>query len=652
MHWCASTGTRYRLLKLNNVSEVSRNNVVTIIAVVSFAVALVVAFVVARGTWVARSNVSKAKHVVLAAAIFDRAGRILVSPDGLLPNEKITDTYVERTTSDTLSIENPIFQWMFQASRNWDDINGMIGNMTNHLMQLSGNGRGRSVRLMGENGQLTADYDVIFRELFCLAAVGLANRFKEQLSNVGVLWDDILPTGKARQYYPKENTGDGDSCERGDSTSIREPQGGWGSLMFLVRRLEHASDVEKFEAAGYRFADIRQVSGIIRSNMQIKTVNLSHTLANMATYAEQDTIEDSAVRLGFFGIRARLDGRGFDVLVEKGARNLLPASKLPLKRLEPWHASFLRQFDGLRMTLFQQSLRDASRTGSAEETEFISMLAGAISALRGRINDRIFNEATFSCRTIQVPCSSRPGSNAAEECTMIVIHFLMPIHFSPDNSGCEFIPLSFFKVYQMASRNSPYQAVFTQHLHREFLPAIKGIEATIHEPSHRSAQRGRQQSWYSRSQSLARDLYDRRPSILRSAVAEEGPIPTKMNKLSSNNSSRTILESPGLEKISTPDIPGTILAETSSGTNQRLQKVTSLGGILVSQEVKIAVSRAEETGTPPSRQDGQFEMGSLDPREQMVGQALGSTAAASGSAHEAMTFVDELFSACIESRWM
>jgi hypothetical protein len=41
---------------------------------------------------------SKAQKVVLAAAVFDKQGRILVNPDGLVPSEMITDTFLERAS--------------------------------------------------------------------------------------------------------------------------------------------------------------------------------------------------------------------------------------------------------------------------------------------------------------------------------------------------------------------------------------------------------------------------------------------------------------------------------------------------------------------------------------------------------------------------
>ncbi|KAI1737202.1 FAD dependent oxidoreductase-domain-containing protein [Xylaria scruposa] len=659
MHWCASTGTDYRLVKLNESGKLSRKTIVAVVTVLSFSAAVVVIGLATHGSWVTRSNTSKARHVVLAAAVFDRAGRILVSPDGLLPSEKITDTYIEKTPSDTFSIGNPLFHWMFQASRNWSDINGMITNMVDHLAHLSGNGRGRSIRLISENGQLIENYDVIFRELFCLAAASLAARLKEQLPNVGVLWDDILPTGKVRQYYPKEDPGD--VSERGESTSIKESASGWGSLMFLVRRLENASDVEKLEAAGFRFADIRQVSGIIRSAMQIKTPGLDHTLASMATYVEQSTMMEPVVHLGFFGVRPRVDGHGFDVLVERRARNLLPASTLPLKRLETWHTDFLQKYDGFKILSLQRNLKDSSIKRLMREEEFAASLVDAISTLRTRIDDRIFNEATLSCRTVQVPCRPRLDSKAAEECTMIVLHFMIPVHYSLHGSDCEFVPLSFFKIHQMAYKDSPYQAAFAQHLHRELVPALKKIPSTGYKLSHQQAPWGWLQGWRSG-----------RRSVFWPVDGEGNPIPTRVGgKLSRSDSNQTgsSLELFSREKSDIKDISNDSLPERPTGIGQRLRSVSSLGGILVSQEVKVAVSRVEEDNRQsvdkgPQRPRGVFtaspknsghnrmksEKGNLIelkalPKANADGllkPALGTTSAASGRASEMMTFVDEL----------
>lgn len=45
---------------------------------------------------VMRRYAHKAQTIVVAAAVFDRQGRILVSPAGLVPSEKITDAFLEK----------------------------------------------------------------------------------------------------------------------------------------------------------------------------------------------------------------------------------------------------------------------------------------------------------------------------------------------------------------------------------------------------------------------------------------------------------------------------------------------------------------------------------------------------------------------------
>ncbi|KAI1112948.1 hypothetical protein F5Y14DRAFT_236355 [Nemania sp. NC0429] len=680
MHWCASTGTSYRLLRLHRGNRFSRNTVILVLVILSVTAALTVAGVIIRGTWVARGNARKTRHVTLAAAIFDRTGRILVRPDGLLPSEKITDMYVEKTASDTFSIENPLFQWMFQASRNWSSINGAMDYMDAHIAHLSHDGRGRDVRLVSENGQLIEHYEVISRELFCLAANRLATRLKERLIDVGILWDDILPTGKARQYQSREDQGD--SCEKGEATGTRGSQSGCGSLIVLVRRLEHSHDAERLEAAGFRFADVRHVSGIIGSRMQIETADLRQTLTDMAAYAESNTMIDPMVHLGFFGIRARVDGHGFDVLVEKGARNLLPAAKLPLERLEPWHTDFLRRYEGAKMPLLQQRLSEVSSRHSPLEAHFASLLIDALGTLRGRVDNQLLEEATLSCQTVQVPCRSRPELPGAGECTMMVLHLMIPIHYSLDGSGCDFIPLSFFKVHQMAYEDSPFHTAFTQQLYRELVPTIQELPAITQIPSHQRVPWGRRRSSHTSTRRFTPYLRDWRSSTRHPVdVGVEGSPAFAMRRLVSRGISekRSVITlhpwRPGRSDTKSP--------KSAMGTKRGVWPMSRLGGILVSQDIKVAISRAEEgrsqspqgcresrsqspppsrrapapsptrcgyTGAESSSHRSALELHPKANSEQHLGQILVSTVVASGNGQEMMTFVDELFSTCVRQR--
>lgn len=47
-------------------------------------------------SWIRRDYASKSQQVVLAAGVFDEKGRIMVSQDGYLPSEVVTDTYLPK----------------------------------------------------------------------------------------------------------------------------------------------------------------------------------------------------------------------------------------------------------------------------------------------------------------------------------------------------------------------------------------------------------------------------------------------------------------------------------------------------------------------------------------------------------------------------
>lgn len=344
MYWVAAVGTNYRLKHTNSNPQLSQSQAIIIVICLLIPAAFFMAGSIIYATRVTRRNASKAQHIVLAAAVFDKSGRILVSSDGLLPSEKITDAYVEKTQGDTFGISHPLFHWMFQVSRDWNSVVGMVGGMAKHLARLPKGPRDTKIRLVDDEGKLIENYDTIFRELFCVAAMNLANKLKEKLVDVGILWDEILATG-VDELPHKPNYSIANMLEKGGYSAYSRAHGlrarlhqeyGHGSLMFLVRHLEHSDEVDRLEATGFRFAEPHQVCGIIGSRMKIKSRDLKGKLRSMAILAEGSAVLDRGVHIGFFGIKARVGSFGFDIVVKKGARNLLPTMPVPLERLKSW----------------------------------------------------------------------------------------------------------------------------------------------------------------------------------------------------------------------------------------------------------------------------------------------------------------------------
>ncbi|KAI1104448.1 FAD dependent oxidoreductase-domain-containing protein [Jackrogersella minutella] len=562
MHWVAAVGTQYRLTHLNQLNQSPQTQAIIVVICLSVIGAFFLGGSVIYATWHTRRNANKAQQIVLGVAVFDRLGRILVSPEGLLPSEKITDTYVERTQGDIFSIAHPLFHWMFQVSRNWNSVNGMIDGMVRHLARLPKGSRDSKIRLITDDGEIIENYDAIFRELFCVAAASLADKLKEQLIDIGILWDEILATG-VDELPQKLGQGIDRTLEEGSydqssqvcgSQVIRQHEYGRGSLMFLVRHLNYSHEVDRLEAAGFRFAEIHQVCGIIGSRMQIKTRDLKAKLTNMATFAKGGTVMSPGVYLGLFAVKARVGSFGFDIVVKKGFRNLLPTMPIPLERLETWQMDIIRQVDRMNVPLLFQILDELKKL-SPREVLFASQLYDALQALRAWIDDPIFDDAVITSKVVQVPCRDQAGLNSTKSCAMIALCIMMPIHVSASSPRCEFIPLNFFKVHQIAYKDSPQLAAFARYVHRELSPIVNA--APIKPPGAKCQQA---------------EEFGRRPS-----------------SHDSNHSSSTM-------KLWSQDTQDRQRSGSDTMSDRTaLHQPSSLGGIMVSQEIQVDIRQVDDT---------------------------------------------------------
>ncbi|EFQ33443.1 hypothetical protein CGRA01v4_00817 [Colletotrichum graminicola] len=621
MHWCAATGTEYQLVRLNTGSnELSRNTTVIVVICLSIGACCVMGGTAVYTARIMKRYASKAQQVVLAAAVFDKHNRILVNPDGLVPSEKITDTFIEKNASDNFNIAHPLFLWMFQASRNWSGISTLVGSMANHLAHLPRHGRDRDTRagiqLINEHGELIENYDVIFRELFCVAAVGLADKMKEHLTSVGMLWDEILSTGASGER-PGHDAG-----SHQDAAPVLRPDGikrnvvasgnivdlaekgvghrvfhefGRGSLMFLVRRVQTDREIERLEAAGYRFAELRQVSSIIGASMQIKSADLESKLYNMAAYADDNNQLEPGVHMGLFGIRARVGSYGFDVAVRKGARHLLPSVQMPIDRIEQWHLNFLRQLDRLNTLSMSRALASMSNVGT-REVQFASQLMDSLNALRTWIDDPIFNEAILTSTVVTLPAIQTPDEASPPLPTsLIAFRLVIPIHVNFTSPKCEFIPLNFFKVHQLVGRDTSRQLAFTQSVHRELAPVLQSVPPEKPSP----ALHGKSQSRYS-----TRFYSFSRPNSLHPVDSEGKPISTVLGRSSMgthSNESTSTLKLWRVGRDSDAMSPGTSsfdAAPPAYTNHEPASQSSPFGGIMVSEEIRVEVSNADDVAVP------------------------------------------------------
>jgi hypothetical protein len=529
------------------------------------------------------------------------------------------------------------------------------------------------ILLVSDHGETIENYDMIFRELFCLAAAALADRLRTDLTSIGVLWDEILPTGangrrpRFQQQKPSQGASVPEAIEIGDDKhgsldmaekgiNVRQQNYGRGSLMFLISRADSDRDAERFVSAGYRFAELHQVSAIIRSSMHIKSNEFETKLRDMSTYTSEQNQLLPGVHIGFFAIRARVSS-GFEVLARKGARNLLPSMALPFKTLESWQVHFLMQFTNMSVSRILHSFNDDDASQrTTRETEFAGQLSDTIKALREWTQEPLFEDAILTSTTVHVPCRGDEGRLGA---TMIVMRLVIPIHSVLSSPNCEFVPLSFFKLQQVLPQ---FNQDFTQGVHLEFGHIPK---TTDHRQESQDSTTGLSSNlWpFGRSHTI---VWARRKAKSVSAALSGRRLPSPDSAQLMSTS--TIKLCPPASVNRTRSLDSTDDSVAYPARDELPQTTPLFGGIMVCQEITIDVEEGKETvraqnndiktsntivleksNTKPSPGPG-IELQSIGHVGANVQAGAQVSKARRGASSRVASFVDVLFSETVESR--
>ncbi|RCI16766.1 hypothetical protein L249_1710 [Ophiocordyceps polyrhachis-furcata BCC 54312] len=600
MHWCAAVGTSYKLLRTHGLQNgMSRQE--TLIMVICLSIAAGVALTTSSiySGWVRREYASKSQQVVLAAAVFDDKGRIMVNQEGFVPTEVVTDTFIAKTHNESFDTSHPLFQWMYRASRNWNSIAPLTEKMETHISQLSHDKYNNRIglKLIAEDGLLVPFYDQMICELFSLAALALARKTKEDLAHIGTLWDEIFVTGNVvvkssasgqlRKRCPgsKDKSLLGDLAEKGLVPIA--PQYGRGCLMFLVRHLNGRRETEKLEASGFRFAEMHHVMTNISSSMQIKNPDFAERLRTMSMASNHGSPLPPWVHVGIFAIRARLDRSGFDVLVRKDARNSLPTGSLPLRRLEPWHQSLLCRLQGQTPSEIIQSLYAFGHQGS-REAQFGSYIRGAIRRLQDLIGEEYFGNATFMPHIVQVPCCSAEDSSRLSTCPLLSFRAMLPIHATAPNAECEFVPLSFFQTQQMVYKGSAHHVEFSHKVHRELSSFLHVAPAQPFSAGQRRSFPRSLMAWIRRPRAPRRaddQLQSSSPSQKRlsTAALSSGWPRTPSDEMSFNDWLKR-------QSVTFPSPDSNLGRFASEEFSHRRNKLPN-GGIMISQQITVDVEK-------------------------------------------------------------
>ncbi|UKZ49072.1 hypothetical protein TrVGV298_003311 [Trichoderma virens] len=655
MHWCAAVGTSYTLLHNTPGKGVSRKDAMVVVICLSIAAGVVMTGMAIYSSWVRRDYASKSQKVVLAAGVFDDKGRIMVAQDGYLPSEVVTDTYLTKSNDDFFNTSHPLFHWMFRASRNWDTITKVMTKMTSHISLLAqeyNNGRA-GVRLISDDGELVDEYDTILRELFCVTADALASKTKAALTGVGTLWDEIFVTGEssrapglAQRLLNNDSPGQQSVAEKGLQQNGQEY--GRGSLMFLVRRVDSKKDVPRLEASGFRFAEIHQVVGLIRSSMHIKTPDLETHLRNMSNQKDKTNMLSSGFHVGMFAVRARVDKGGFDVLAQKTARNLLPSVPLPVDTIDSSNAAFLNGLRGLPLSTVLLRLQ-SHQSASAQGRMFASLLRDAVSSLRDSLGDETFDEATLLSKEVKLPCAPSSPGKSLSKCTLIAFQLLLPIHATVLSPDCEFTPLNFFKMRQLTYDGSPHNIEFSHMVHRD-------ISSTAYELSSRRYSAGTQvnNKYFSRAVSKVRDNLPGNRRLAAAILLPPTRSQERLSKVASHPNSLYNGDEGSFDDTRKLSSTSQFHSVKDSQQDQD-KKFHVFGGIMVSQEVSINVQDNEEDSNPPEQQGSELKPIRLRPDNQgkmesfYTATATGENGFASQGKQEESAFVDELLALSMQA---
>ncbi|KAL4728171.1 hypothetical protein ACLX1H_004907 [Fusarium chlamydosporum] len=358
--------------------------------------------------------------------------------------------------------------------------------MKRHLAQLPHKSRHRDARkgiqLITDDGKLIEGHEVIFRELFCVAASELSDRLNEPLINIGVLWDEILPKTaasnqaylQALEKYRGDQAGESsDASHKGsaevhkleEGNAVENEADGRGALMFLVRRLTSDEEMQRLVSAGYRFVDPRQVSNNARFHQQIQSAEFKSKLRDMSNFVDQQVRIKSGVHLSFFAIQDSGEDKP-QVLVRRDARHLLPSTALPMDSIEKGEISFLEQLGGLPVSEVLQRLRTrGAALRTPQEEQFAKHLSNAIHSLRGWVQEPLFHDAVLTSSIVRLPYGI--DGVQTEETVMMALRLKISHPVISSSSNCQWVPLNLFKMRQMLSQS---RQDFIRVLHEEFDP--------------------------------------------------------------------------------------------------------------------------------------------------------------------------------------
>lgn len=471
--------------------------------------------------------------------------------------------------------------------------------------------------------ELDVEFELIFKELFCIAAQELAEQIHQPLDKMGVLYEDVMATGTlSEQFQPnalasQQQKGAPQPSSPADLESGNVPyMFGRGQFVFAVRQLTK-QEASRLSATGFRFAVTSQIAFTLSRSMQVSQEEILNRLERMREYSSTEKMMEPGVHVACFSLHPSIH-RGFDVLVYSHARNILPFASLPLDHITQWQLEILSRMDDWTLTACLRWLRgNGGGFTEPQDQAFCQKMLHAVSSLAESINDSSFAQAKFSSRRIMVPCRPSPRSYTPGKCTVFFFRIVMGIHNRITGPQFTLSPLPFFNAQQQVYTGVADHESFLLQLHREFAhcsenkdPAKKGSAGGITSSSSNGITPPSSPAPSTNWSGIRKNRLSRAASLLDSTIASEIDD-------DDNNSTTTNMNTPSL-------------------TNPN----PAFGGIMVSNQVTVDISEHNKNGNNVNNNKPEESQSSFEMRD------LGVTVEAGYANTCGETFVDELCTMC------
>ena len=354
-------------------------------------------------------------------------------------------------------------------------------------------------------------------------------------------------------------------------------------LLFLVRHV-NKTEAQTLQSAGFKFAPVPSVIDSLAQSLQISTTELSPYLDDMRNYSTKPQTMEPGVHLAFFALRPAISS-GFDILVRKNTRNLLPSTPLGIDKLERWQIDLLAGYNEWESEkLLEHWKMPATRNVlSDEEQYFLAQMAESMRRLSAGPGSELFRRSRLVAKPLIGPCQNKQDGKT--HAAVIVFRVITDIHWhqaagSSDESD-EFLSSRLFMTYQHVYHLSNDHTAFAGRVHQEFAPVLAAWPG----PSSRSGSHTGLKRF-----SLTRSPFSfRRLSSKRSADTRD-------------NSEDNVLEKRAVRSPST---------------------VSKFGGVHVSEEVRIEIEDANSSERSTSRGMsmlgplGEYEMSDMGMRTEI-----------------------------------